>query len=328
MYRSSPSPSRPSAVRGPAPRSSTARTVPSPRGSASTSVTGPAHPARTAVTNCACRRPHSARVRPSTSARLSQPPSSRPEPTGTGSRIRSGRGSQANTDRRATTICSAAASTRRCPSVLPATRNGSSAVPSRSSGSGARVTGVAPAVCQAACTARREGSRSAVSSRTRPPDVSRSPTIRRSGSACTATSSRIGPSGPSAVQPIRKPRRRWASGRARSGTHACGSTNTSPSSAPPPSRASASYARSALVLPQPLGPENRVSGPSGNPAPRWEANADSRSSVRWGRRERWSPGAGSTEEVSAARGRPCDGTTGSAETADVDNAEDTAISGP
>ncbi|CAM5650914.1 hypothetical protein SVIOM342S_08072 [Streptomyces violaceorubidus] len=159
---------------------------------------------------------------------------------GTGSRIRPGRGSQAKTERRATTICSAAADTLRCPSVLPATRSGSSGVPSRSSGSGARVTGADPAVCQAACTVRRPGSRSAVSRSTTPSTVSRSPTMRSSGSACTATSRCTCPSAPSAVQPMRKPRRRCASGRARSGTQPAGSGNTAPSSAPPPSRARAS----------------------------------------------------------------------------------------
>lgn len=100
---------------------------------------------------------------------------------------------------------------------------------------------------------------------------------------------------------------------------------------PGASRASASYARSALVLPLPLGPASSVSGPSGKAAPRWDANADSRSSVRWGRSERWSPDAGNAEEVSAFRARPCDGTTGSADTTgteDTENAEGTAISGP
>ncbi len=108
------------------------------------------------------------------------------------------------------------------------------------------------------------------------------PTIRSSGSACTATSRRTGPSGPSAVQPIRKPRRRWASARAHSGTQAAGSGNASPSSAPPPSRASASYARRALVLPLPLGPAIRVRSPRRRVVPRCPAKAESSSSVTRG----------------------------------------------
>src|SRR5690606_20180816 len=52
---------------------------------------------------------------------------------------------------------------------------------------------------------------------------------------------------------------------------------------PPPSRASASYARSAPVLPLPLGPVSSVSAPRGSATPRCPANAESSSSVTRGR---------------------------------------------
>ena len=54
------------------------------------------------------------------------------------------------------------------------------------------------------------------------------------------------------------------------GDAARGSGKASSSGAPPPSRASASYARSAVVLPLPLRPARRVSGPEreeGAPVP-------------------------------------------------------------
>ncbi len=239
--RSSPEPSRASSVAGrPGPRSRTAVTVPLSGARTSSPVTGPGQPVRAASASSAWRVPHSWRVRRRTSARLAQSRSSRPSPRGTGARIRSGRGSQANTERRATTTCSAAASTCRWPAVDPATRSGSSAVPSRSSGSGARVTPTAPPVSQAAWTERRPGSRRAVANRICPSCESRSPTIRRVGSAWTARSSRTGPAGPSTVQPSRKPRRRCASGSARSGMRAAASGKASSRVAPAPSPARAS----------------------------------------------------------------------------------------
>ena len=119
----------------------------------------------------------------------------------------------------------------------------------------------------------------------RPPPVNRSPTMRSSGSACTARSSRTGPAGPSTVQPMRNPRRPWRVGPRpvrHAGRRVAGTTSAS---AAPPRRAWRAPRTPAArwTCRCRSRPRSRVSGPSGKTTPRWDLKADSRNSVTAGR---------------------------------------------
>ena len=294
-YLNSPSPSRPTGVRCPPSRSTRARTVPSASRSTPRPVTVPAHPAPAAATRrrmpltalgCAYvpAPPRGCRSRDAAGPRRSAPaPASA---AAAGRRRRPTAGPPPSVRRRPGPV--------RCPSVVPATRSGSSAVPStvvRQWGAGHRDRACrVPGRLDRRTPGIAQGGGRAGSA---PPPVSRSPTIRsvgfgldgeiepdRTGRAVrraadpeAAAALRVGP-GPFGYVRLRVREHLGERGRRRP-------------AGPVPRTPAARWTCRCRAA-----PAKSVSGPSGKTAPRCEAKAESRSSVTTGPAERARPGGG------------------------------------